>query len=380
MANFVSEQQSTWKTRGRLGAESALSDGQPDVNAARGPGELEILASSPDLSDSESNLESFASRLGRYLEYMRENLIESQQQRAELMNLVTSLQLPEPQQDIDYQLARLEISNLIAAGMNYISLRQYDEAEEEINRALDMAERTNEDLDRARCYYWLGRIQVEQRNFSLAYQYFVDARPLLMDDRCLESQSLKFYLEFAKSGGTKELPRPFFDPLHANLGVESRPNDSIHESGDSSKKRKREIWSYVLRPSNSPRHTLNPTNRLTVWKVFELNSEDAIYPDSPLTSPSKPSKLGISVDEFQWAESAKAGLRPPQLKSFTFRCYPRGLNSRTRSTEIFDEQPGENLLSADEWDVLQKHAQNKKVTLAYLANERRQCNNTDKRK
>ncbi|KAJ5730693.1 uncharacterized protein N7483_005201 [Penicillium malachiteum] len=375
MANF---EQSTWKPRGRLGAAGSLSDDQPDIDTASNTGALEVLTLASDSSGLESDFDSFASRLGGYLEYMRENLIKSQQQRAELMNLVTSLQLPEPQPDLDYQLARLEISNLITTGMNHLALEQYHEAEEEINRALDMAEQMNEGLDRARCYYWLGRIQVEQRNFSLAYQYFRDAQPLLIDGRCLESHSLKFYLEFAKSGGSEKIPLPFSDPLHVNLGVELTTNDSIEESKDLSKKRKwdSQSWSRVLRLSNSPRHTLKSTNRLNMWTV--LDAEDYIHPDSSLRSFRMPSKPELNLCEFQWA--SQAGSRPPQLESFKFRCYPRGLTSRTRNTKIFDEQPGENIMSADEWDVLQQHAKNKKVTLAYLANERRKCNDTDKRK
>ncbi|KAJ5733842.1 hypothetical protein N7493_002628 [Penicillium malachiteum] len=380
MADLDSEQQSTWKSRGS-GATGALSDDRLDINAASSPGALGALTLVPDSSDSESHLDSFISRLNRDLEYMRENLIESKQQRLDLMSLVTSLQLPanESQLDLDYQLTRLEISNLITTGMNYIALRQYNEAEEEINRALDLAERASEELELARCYYWLGRIQVEQRNFPLAYQYFKDAQTLRMDYRCLESHSLKFYLEFAKPGGVTKLELPFSDALHVNLGFELANTYSINDSRDLSKKRKWEspkTWSRVLRTSNSPRHTLKATNRLNLWKV--LNTEDDIDEDHSSRTPSKPE---ISLDELEWAQLEKVRSRPPQKKSFTFRYYPRGLASRTRTTKIFtSEQPGENLMSADEWEVLQKHAKNKKVTMAYLANERRKYNGTDKRK
>ncbi|KAJ5621675.1 hypothetical protein N7528_006458 [Penicillium herquei] len=376
-----SEQQSTWNYRGKLGATSALPDSRLDVDTASSLGELEALDLVSDSSDSESHLDSFISSLNRDLEYMRENLIGSKQQRLELVNLVTSLQLPanESQPDLDYQLTRLEISNLITTGMNYIALKQYNEAEEEINQALDLAERTNEELELARCYYWLGRIQVEQRNFSLAYQYFKDARPLRMDYRCLESHTLKFYLEFAKSGGATKLELPFSNPSHVNLGFQLANHYSIDGSGNLSKKRKWEspqTWSRVLRTPRSSRHTLKATNRLNLWYV--LTTADDIEPDTSLTVPSMSE---TSLDELEWAQLARDGSRPPQKKSFTVRCYPRGLASRTRTTDFFtSEQPGENLMSADEWKVLQNHAKNKKVTMAYLANERRKCNDADKRK
>ncbi|KAJ5707682.1 hypothetical protein N7488_007483 [Penicillium malachiteum] len=383
MADLDSEQQSTWKSRGGSGATGALLDDRPDINAAisSSPGALEALALVPHSSDSESHFDSFTLRLNRDLEYMRENLIGSKLQRLDLMNLITSLQLPanESQSDLDYQLTRLEISNLITTGMNWIALKQYNEAEEQISRALDLAERTNEELELARCYYWLGRIQVEQRNFSLAYQYFKDARPLRMDYRCLESHTLKFYLEFAKSAGATKLELPFSNPSHVSLGFQLANDYSIDQSRNLSKKRKWEspqTWSRVLRTSSSPRPTLKATNRLNLWYV--LTRADDIERDNPSTVPSMSE---TSLDELEWAQPARDGSRPPQTKSFTVRCYPRGLASRTRTTDIFtSEQPGENLMSADEWKVLQNHAKNKKVTMAYLANERRKCNDADKRK
>ena len=190
-----------------------------------------------------------------------------------------------------------------------------------------------------------------------------------MDEECFEGQSLDFYLKCSRPGRSErhQSSPPVDYPDEVTEDKRGR-NDTRQTSNFllNKRKRKAQLWDLVLRPSVSARHTpKKPIVQSVTWMV--KSTEDVLHRNNPLTL--RPKK-GVSSDHAQWLKSATQGPRPTQKQSFTFRCYPRGLAPRSRRTDIFSEQPEENLLSMEEWATLQEQTKDKKVTMAYLARER----------
>ncbi|KAJ5623646.1 hypothetical protein N7490_012251 [Penicillium lividum] len=336
------------------------------------------LGSFADMKDAmefefECDVDHVALELAKDVEEIKSNLMESLKQRQKIMETVFSMQLPAVPSSFETRFVELGICLALENVMDCLQQKLLPLAKKEAKRALHLAEHQGDEINIARCHYWMGRIELYQRNISSAYKFFMTARPCVMDDKHPEGRSLGYYLSLLSPGVGGTISHPNNDAFEAT----SRKGD-IHQSGDNqSRKRKQDgqISELVLRPLDMVGHTKpgsvtmkrppKPTSRPVVW--ITQNTEDTLHSNSPMVIITKDE---INANRMDWLTTANSGSRLSQIK-FTFRCYPRGLAPRTRPTEIFAEQPGENLLSTEEWQALHQHAKNKKVTLAYLADERR---------
>ncbi|KAJ5549568.1 hypothetical protein N7513_006802 [Penicillium frequentans] len=348
-----------------LNLETLLSENQLSIDGVINPTEFAC------------DLEQTVFNLAKNVEEIKFSVMESHKHRGKMMEIVSSLRLPTIPPSLDEGLDELRMSCALSMVMDYMRWRAFDPAKQNAKQALDFAERQGNEISIARCNYWLGRIELEQGNIPSAYKFFMAARPCAMDDKGLEGSTLEYYLKLShpKVG---EKYRRRVSPLrsHAKLEGTLTQVDTHHSCNDQSKKRKRVTWAseLVLRPAKSAGHTQvgsvaakgnrKHNNRPVVWEA--KNTEDALHASSPLLIIPKDE---INADGMEWLTVAKSGPRLPQSK-FTFRCYPKGLAPRSRPTEIFPEQPGENILIAEKWQVLHEHFKIKRVTLAYLSLER----------
>jgi hypothetical protein len=362
MASPASIQDVLWQHE--LNSENALSEKQ-----------LSMDANEP--TESECDLDQRALDLVKNVEEIHTNLMNAQRHREKTMEIVSSMELPVFPSNIDKRLDDLEISFALGMVMNAMQWKIYTLATQEAKRALDIANRQGNEVNIARCYYWMGRIQLEQDDKPSAYKFFLAARPCAMADQHVEGSSVGWYLNFSHPTLGEEFRRRV-----STVRCRTTPKGTLtkvdrNHSGDKqSKKRKQEAWmsELVLRPSTSagPTQLASVTakgnrkhnSRPVVWEA--KNTEDALHANSPLVIIQKGE---INADGMEWLAVANSGPRLPQSK-FTFRCYFNGLAPRTRPTKIFPEQPGENILSAEEWQALHQRFQNKRVTLAYLEFER----------
>ncbi|KAJ5769660.1 hypothetical protein N7520_004219 [Penicillium odoratum] len=336
------------------------------------------LGSYADMKDAmeyefECDFDHMTSEFAKEVEEIKSNLMESLNQREKIMETVFSMHLPVVPSSFETRFVELGIGLALENVMDCLHQKLLPLAKKEAKRALHLAEHQGDEINIARCYYWMGRIELYQRNISSAYKFFMTARPCVMDDKHPEGRSLGYYLSLFNPGAGGTISHPNHDAFEATL-----IKGDMDQSGDNqSRKRKQDAQTseLVLRPFNMVGHTKlgsvtmkspqYPTSRPVVW-ITQI-TEDALHSDSPMVIILKDE---ANADGMDWLATANSGPRLSQIK-FTFRCYPRGLAPRTRPTEIFAEQPGENLLSAEEWQALHQHAKNKKVTLAYLADERR---------
>ncbi|KAJ5998332.1 hypothetical protein N7451_006142 [Penicillium sp. IBT 35674x] len=348
-----------------LKLETPLSENQLSIDVINGP------------TGFGCDLEQAVFNLAKNVEEIKESLMESQKCREKTMEIVSSMKLPVIPPSLDVGLDGLRMSCALSLVMDYLRWRAFDPAKQNAKRALDFAERQGNEISIARCHYWMGRIELEQGNKPSAYKSFMAARPCAMDDKSLEGSTLEHYLDCSQPGlGERYRRRVSSLRSHAKLEGTLATVDTYHSGNNQSKKRKQVTWAseLVLRPAKPAGHTQlgsvtakgnrRYNDRPVVWQA--KNTEDALHTNSPLLIVQKDE---INADGMEWLTFAKSGPRLLQSE-FTFRCYPKGLAPRTRPTEMFPEQPGENILTAENWQVLHRHFKNKRVTLTYLSFER----------
>lgn len=328
--------------------------------------------------------------ISKDIDEMRTHLQEAHKHRIEVAQELLSLQknIPSVPPTLEKRLGLLQISFAISIVMNHLLWKQLSPAKKETKRALKIAADLEDELSIARCNYWLGRIEFEPRNMAAAHTFFKAARPCIIDDEHPEGSSLYFYLDLSKAGiGEEYRKRALLDHNHAVVkNVSKKPGSKISRTNHSHKrKRDSQTWNLVLRPADGPHRSQlesgmdkdqhkqsQQRKRSTVWMVRD--TEDV--PPSAKTSTIE-GKQSHS-DGMEWLAAAQSRPRLQQCK-FTVRCYPKGLAPRTRPTMIFPEQPGENLLSADQWRALQAHFKDRVVTMSYLARERRKNKKAEKK-
>ncbi|KAJ5261011.1 hypothetical protein N7478_011606 [Penicillium angulare] len=312
-------------------------------------------------------------QLSEDLQGMKIHLLESQKRKSETMKPILSSKSPEASTDLAHRLDQLQVSFILADAIEHIARGILGEAKREIERAMGITVNLNDEISIARCHYWMGRVEIERNNLPLAYEYFMDARPCVMSEKYPEGQSLEYYLKLAKSGGNEHESRQPPDHIERESRNGGQRSCDVSETSRSPMKRKRDrkTWDLVLRPVKSEgcmkiqqgaaREKQKSTSRATTWIVRDR--EDVLHPNNPLAL------AATDENHLEWPQKVNTTHVPPKSRYFTFRCYPRGLASRTRTTEIFSEQPGENLLSADAWVCLRERTKNQRLTLQYLENE-----------
>lgn len=151
---------------------------------------------------------------------------------------------------------RLEIRYSLGKAMDYLALKQIYHAREEVHHALQIADHTDNAQSLARCFYWLGRIEYQQRNLATAHAHFRAALLCAFDRGTPESCDVAFYLEASRPKA------PENDHGHDERGPsdhgpgthDGQPSQSAQRasSSESQRKRKREspTWDLPLRPSS----------------------------------------------------------------------------------------------------------------------------------
>lgn len=355
-----------------------------------------------------SDLDDKAKEIKRYLQ-------DTHRHKSEVVKTIMLNQTPSIPTNLGNRLGNLRVSLSLMTVINHIADNQFRQARKQAKKALSLAEASKDKLSVARCRFWMGRIEFEKQNMETAHGHFLAARPCVMDNFNPEGETVRFYLEASKRGISEQyLKRILLQ--HNKALIESAPRERpFKRSYPSSRKRKREVqpWKVLLRPASSDKterrqkQLLGVTStklhtRLNEWIVRDLpdlpfrpNSySNTSKPDQPLSNyhslnddfdpteqPIEASReedttaeMGAQkprpLEGMEWLHAASSQPRLEQRGQFTLRCYPIGLASRTRSTEIFSKLPNETLLSAQEWESLKSLMGNRAVTMAYLAKER----------
>ena len=289
-------------------------------------------------------------------------LSESEMQRMKSLEIILSSKLPQLPPDLTGRLGQMRINYALVTTMLYLRKGQLDQATEKAKRAFKIAQGQNDERSSSRCRYWMGRIEFQRRNLMAAQSFFAAAQPCIMNEGSLEGKTVEFYLGLSNFAVSEEYrKRALLNYQFAQLERSSQAALQGHSIAVENRKRKREAQPYnlVFRPvRRSDRETVESTSiqRRRVRIVYNCK-------DPSSTSTKNPSH---ELDAF----TDKSGRRLEQ-QTFTFRCYPVGLATRTRTTNLFPLQPGEKLLSAEQWQVLSGSIKDKVVTMRFLAQERR---------
>lgn len=319
---------------------------------------------------------------------LKRELAKVHKGRTKVMELFSSqdtLPSPEP---LEKRLEQLEVSFILVTVMNYIGSSNYSQARKEAREALKIAQGIDNEILIARSYYWMGRIEFELRNYTTAYAHFKAARPCVMDEVYPEGQSVGFYLGISRSGvGEEYRKRALLEQNRAILEAAAEQDPSDLRVVVKSKKRKRgmKTWELVLRPASdrlsrgqqryAPGKSKPKQGRekSPVWMVHDTSD----LPQHRETSLN--SRDGISHSHGMELLKRPQSHRPLEWHPFTFRCYPLGLAPRTRPTNIFPPQPCEHILTAEEWEFLQKRTKGRAISMGYLAREREMVEEIKKR-
>lgn len=317
---------------------------------------------------------------------LKHELVKVHKERLEIMNRLASHEsLPSPE-PLKKGLGDLGVSFALITVIHHMSHSDYMAARYMARRALKKAKKTDDEILIARCYYWLGRIEFELRNFTAAYVYFSRARPCVMDDMNPEGEDLDFYLNFSRSGISNEYRKRVVRE-HNQAIVEAVEEEEQEKSQrrvvvkPEKRKRDKKTWEPVLRPApdrSSPGQVEKKTEKgklgrgkPTVWMIHDT-ADLHQYRDQPPESKDKDSSTGdqISNPQGQGWDKAQQSQPPLEGRRFTFRCCLRELAPRTRPTNIFSPQPCEVILSPEQWDYVREGIRGKRISISYLAYER----------
>jgi hypothetical protein len=346
---------------------------------------------------------------------LKHNLQDTHRHKSEAAKLIMLNQTPSIPTGLGDRLGNLRVSFSLVIVINHIADNQFRQARKQAQKALSLAEASKDKLSIARCHYWVGRIEFEQQNMEAAHDHFLAARPCLMDILNPEGETVRFYLEASKRGISEQYLKRILLQHNKSLIQNSPREGPFKRSKASSRKRKREVqpWKVLLRPAASDKtgrrqkqsFEVTPTMahaRWNEWIVRDLPDlafrpkqySTISKPDQPpsnyhrlddeVSSTEQPmetfrkedmtGEMGAQepcpLEGLEWLQAVSSRPRLEQRGQFTLRCYPIGLASRTRSTEIFSKLPNETLLSAQEWESLKKLMSKRAITMTYLAKER----------
>lgn len=117
--------------------------------------------------------------------------------RAHMMGKLSFSPPPRPT-GLDKRLSQLEIRLAISAVMDSLANENIYHARKEARRALHLAYHLDDKTILARCFYWMGRIESQQRNMVAADAHFRATQLCVLDRECPESVDLAFRLDFCR--------------------------------------------------------------------------------------------------------------------------------------------------------------------------------------
>lgn len=224
--------------------DSKAEDGQQQAYGAARAGTSSTKSTPPSTATITRDIK----RIRRYLN-------ELQRHRAQVLDSTSPPTTAELPTALERRLDRLEIGYSLGKAMEYLALKLISLAKKEAHHALQIADRLDNELDLARCFYWLGRIEFQQWNLAAAHSHFRAARLCVLDGEHPESCSVVFYLDASRPkaleddrGHHERGPSDHRPVTHGGGTSQSTPQPS---SSRSRQKRKREstTWDLPLRPS-----------------------------------------------------------------------------------------------------------------------------------
>ncbi|KAJ5194947.1 uncharacterized protein N7498_008385 [Penicillium cinerascens] len=308
----------------------------------------------------------------RKLTKIQDNLKQIRTRRNEVVQKMTSRRIPSPRSGLIKRLRVFEISVILKTVINSLASSNFDLGMKEAEKALEVAQRLEDKVTLARCYYWMGRIEFKRENIAAAHAYFKNALPCVENDECAEGNFVEFWFNISRSGiGGQYRKRAVSD--HNRYVVEKfgKPKPPLGSSSTISEKRKYQEQGEITLRAGTARDSgrrqaqtdqRHKQNRLVPWRIPDIDNETSdasIHCQRKFSGPA----------ETEWPPTQ---FHPPlPWKSFTFQCYPRGLSPRTRPTKIFRPHPWEIIYTAKSWEILHQRATGKLITMTWLANERK---------
>lgn len=271
----------------------------------------------------------------------------------------------------------LQVSMDISRVAEHLEDDDYENALCLAKMTLKPAKRLNNEVLLARCYYWMGRCHFQLQNYHEAYRYFEQARPCSNDEHCLEAFDLDDFLKQARSRFDEEDRAT--DRVNAMLEAIDQKDSATLRFDTKPSKRKREVqtWDLVLRMVPKNNSSRQPTQKKGKGERIEARVKQQAWmihdtedlPQYPKTA-SKTKDVGVNAEGLKWHQAQQSHPPLPGCP-FTYRCWLNRLAPRIRHTKIFSEHACETILTPLEWRFLQKLTTGRRISLDWLARERR---------
>lgn len=221
----------------------------------------------------------------------------------------------------------------------YLGKGQTREAESEVQKARDLAEKYDDKPVLARCRYWQARVKFAQGKYDKAYTLFCDCQ--LWITKQPEASTMAFYLPLCQPGLSDQERQRLLEDAQRRAMQPEKMQATIEVPDNRDSKRRWEDSLHLLSQDTIPQ----PMHRRRIARpksLLERQPED-----------SSGLKLG------------------GKQKVFTFEMHPKGMATRFRPTDIFSEQPYEVIVPQEQWEDFIDYHRDQSVTLTYLERERR---------
>lgn len=296
------------------------------------------------------------------------------------------LTIPFPTRELKKFNDQVDLSWAFVLIIQHFQDANHNRAKKQIKRALTLARKLEDKHSIARCFYWLGRVYFQKKEFHEANLYFNKARPNLDGRISSEGETIDFYLTLCTPDISPQYKKSLL--IEYNRCVTERylrggdpqklTHNPVHFPMQNSQKRKRDVQDITL--------VLRSTETYST-ENWGFKASDRSK-DRPILCPRRKvvwmKAYTDDVAPCQRLEVARWTVEKPiafQLKGFpsfvgnrgkfTFRCHPVGLSgSRTRTRDIFSLQPGEATLSFEEGEKLEAAMKGEKITMKFLECER----------
>ncbi|KAJ5179380.1 hypothetical protein N7492_002590 [Penicillium capsulatum] len=143
-------------------------------------------------------ISSTTTALAKDIKRIRRYLEELHRHKSQYLETLPSKNVSISTTPSDKRLDRFDIRFSLGIAMDYLAIKQFYRARGEIDRVLQIADQLNNDLVLARCFYWLGRIELEQQNFTTAHAHLDAAKLCALDGESPEGLDVEFYLDASK--------------------------------------------------------------------------------------------------------------------------------------------------------------------------------------
>lgn len=352
---------------------SSQDNRDQDTNESDAPGETNI------------DTESSASR-SISLSSLKEDLNDVAQDTKVLFEEHSQLlTIPFPTRELQKFNDQVDLSWAFVLIIQHFQDANHNRAKKQIKRALTLARKLEDKHIIARCFYWLGRVYFQKKEFHKANLYFNKARPNLDGRISSEGETIDFYLMLCTPGLSPQYKRSLL--IEYNRCVTERysrgdpqklSRNPVHFPMQNPQKRKRDVDDIKVVLRSTEQYTtdnwgLKSSDR-SKDRFISCPRRKVIWM-KPYTDDIAPCKRPEVV---KWTVEKPIASQLKRFPSFvgnrgkfTFRRHPIGLSGfRTRTRDIFSLQPGEATLSFEEGEKLEMAMRGEKITMKFLERER----------